>query len=84
MLVVDRSDAGKLALTGSEAKAFLDGQLSNKVVDLRPGHGMEAALLTPKGRMLALVRAFLKRVDRLRVVLDRGGRLVGAHPKKVS
>lgn len=54
--LVDRSGSGKLALSGPEAKAFLDGQLSNKVLELAPGQGMEGALLTPKGRMLALVR----------------------------
>ena len=35
--IVDRSERGKLALTGSEAKSFLQGQVSNDVEALRPG-----------------------------------------------
>jgi folate-binding protein YgfZ len=52
----DRSDRGKLALTGSEAKTFLQGQVSNDVEALRPGRGCYAAFLTPKGKMLGDVR----------------------------
>jgi tRNA-modifying protein YgfZ len=54
--LVDRSDRGKLALTGSDAKTFLQGQVSNDVEALRPGHGCYAALLTPKGKMLGDLR----------------------------
>ena len=54
--LVDRSESGKLALTGSEAKAFLNGQVSNEIEALEPGTGCYAALLTPKGKMLADLR----------------------------
>jgi tRNA-modifying protein YgfZ len=54
--LVDRSESGKLALTGPEAKAFLDGQVSNEIEALEPGTGCYAALLTPKGKMLADLR----------------------------
>jgi folate-binding protein YgfZ len=54
--LVDRSERGKLALTGGEAKAFLQGQVSNDVESLQPGTGCYAALLTPKGKMLADLR----------------------------
>jgi folate-binding protein YgfZ len=54
--VVDRSDRGKLALTGGEAKSFLQGQVSNDVEALRPGTGCYAAFLTPKGKMLGDLR----------------------------
>src|SRR2546423_15524214 len=54
--LLDRSERGKLALTGPEAKAFLGGQVSNDVESLEPGRGMYAALLTPKGKMLADLR----------------------------
>jgi folate-binding protein YgfZ len=54
--LLDRSARGKLALTGGEAKAFLHGQVSNDVEGLAPGRGCYAALLTPKGKMLADVR----------------------------
>ena len=54
--LVDRTHRGRLALTGADAAAFLDGQLSNDISALEPGSGCRAALLTPKGKMLADVR----------------------------
>jgi tRNA-modifying protein YgfZ len=54
--VVDRSDRGKLALTGSEARSFLQGQVTQDVEALEPGHGAYAAFLTPKGKMLGDLR----------------------------
>jgi tRNA-modifying protein YgfZ len=53
---VDRSERGKLALTGADAKEFLQGQVSNDVVALTPGGGCYAAFLTPKGKMLGDLR----------------------------
>src|SRR5579884_1737068 len=52
----DRSERGKLALTGADAKAFLQGQVSNDVEALSPGAGCYAAFLTPKGKMLGDLR----------------------------
>jgi folate-binding protein YgfZ len=49
--LVDRSERGRLALTGPEAKAFLHGQVTNDVEGLRPGTGCYAAFLTHKGKM---------------------------------
>jgi folate-binding protein YgfZ len=54
--LLDRSDRGKLALTGPEAKAFLSGQVTNDVEALEPGQGCYAALLTHKGKMVADLR----------------------------
>jgi len=54
--VLDRSERGKLALTGSGAKEFLQGQVSNDVSSLCPGAGCYAAMLTPKGKMLGDMR----------------------------
>ena len=56
--VVDRSERGKLALTGSEAKDFLQGQVTNDILGLTPGHGCYAAFLTHKGKMLGDLRVF--------------------------
>jgi folate-binding protein YgfZ len=56
--VVDRSERGKLALTGSEAKAFLHGQVTNDIESLTPGSGCYAAFLTHKGKMLGDLRVF--------------------------
>ena len=54
--VVDRSERGKLALTGAEAKEFLQGQVTNDVEGLEPGGGCYAAFLTHKGKMLGDLR----------------------------
>ena len=49
--LLDRSERGKLALTGPEAKAFLHGQVTNDVEGLKPGEGCYAAFLSHKGKM---------------------------------
>jgi folate-binding protein YgfZ len=54
--LLDRSDRGKLALTGSGAKEFLGGQVTNDTEALAPGSGCYAAFLTPKGKMLGDLR----------------------------
>ncbi len=56
--VVDRSERGKLALTGPDAKTFLQGQVTQDVESLTPGHGGYAAFLTHKGKMLGDLRVF--------------------------
>jgi len=56
--VVDRSERGKLALTGPEAKDFLQGQVTNDILGLTTGHGCYAAFLTHKGKMLGDMRVF--------------------------
>src|ERR1700754_44319 len=64
-LIVDRSERGKLALTGPEAKEFLHGQVTNDIEGLEPGTGCYAAFLTHKGKMLGDLR-----------VLDTGDELL--------
>ncbi len=54
--LLDRSERGKLALTGADRKAFLNGQVTNDVEGLGAGHGCYAAFLTPKGKMLGDLR----------------------------
>jgi folate-binding protein YgfZ len=56
--VVDRSERGKLALTGHEAKTFLQGQVTNDIEGLAPGQGCYAAFLTHKGKMRGDMRVF--------------------------
>jgi folate-binding protein YgfZ len=63
--LLNRSEQGKLALSGSDAKAFLQGQVTNDVEGLNAGEGCYAAFLTPKGKMLGDVR-----------ILDAGGELL--------
>jgi folate-binding protein YgfZ len=54
--LLDRSERGKLAFTGAQAKGFLQGQVTNDVEGLAPGTGCYAALLSPKGKMLGDLR----------------------------
>jgi tRNA-modifying protein YgfZ len=51
--IFDRSDRGKLAVTGDDAAAFLDSMLSNDIAGIPLGGGVYATLLTHKGRILA-------------------------------
>jgi tRNA-modifying protein YgfZ len=64
-LLIDRSERGKLALAGAEAKEFLHGQVTNDIERLTPGSGCYAAFLTHKGKMLGDLR-----------VLDTGDELL--------
>lgn len=54
--LLDRSERGKLLLTGAQAGEFLQGQVTNDVEALVPGAGCYAAFLTPKGKMLGDAR----------------------------
>jgi folate-binding protein YgfZ len=54
--LVDRSERGKLALSGPDAKTFLAGQVTNDTEALEPGDGCYAAFLTHKGKMLGDLR----------------------------
>jgi folate-binding protein YgfZ len=54
--LVDRSERGKLALTGAGAIEFLNGQVTNELADLDEGQGRYAAFLTHKGKMLGDLR----------------------------
>jgi tRNA-modifying protein YgfZ len=63
--VVDRSPRGKLRFRGDQALWFCDQLLSNQVVGLAEGEGAEALLLTPHGKIRALVR-----------LVDNGGEVV--------
>lgn len=54
--LLDRSQRGKLALTGADAVEFLNGQVTNELATLAPGEGCYAAFLTHKGKMLGDMR----------------------------
>ncbi len=54
--LVDRSERGKLAVSGPDAVAYLDSLLSNDIAAIAVGSGADATLLSHKGRMLAEVR----------------------------
>ena len=54
--LLDRSDRARIAVTGSEAAEFLQGQVTNDVEALEPGQGCYAALLDRKGKIRADMR----------------------------
>jgi folate-binding protein YgfZ len=54
--LLDRSERGKLALTGPGAVEFLNGQVTNELATLVAGDGCYAAFLTHKGKMLGDLR----------------------------
>jgi tRNA-modifying protein YgfZ len=57
--LLDRSERGKLALSGPEAVEFLNGQITNELAGLQPGEGRYAAFLTHKGKMLGDLRVLV-------------------------
>ena len=54
--LLDRSERGKLLVSGPDAAEYLQGQLTNDVEALAPGEGQYAALLDRKGHMQADMR----------------------------
>ncbi|MCW3024678.1 MAG: folate-binding protein YgfZ, partial [Solirubrobacterales bacterium] len=54
--LLDRSERGKLALSGEGTVEFLNGQVTNELANLGPGEGCYAAFLTHKGKMLGDLR----------------------------
>jgi folate-binding protein YgfZ len=61
-LLVDLSDNALLAITGDDATAFLQGQLTNDVAALEPGEAQWTGWCSPKGRLLASM-LLVKRPD---------------------
>jgi tRNA-modifying protein YgfZ len=49
--LLDRSERGKLLVSGAEAAEYLQGQLTNDVEAIAPGEGAYAALLDRKGHL---------------------------------
>jgi tRNA-modifying protein YgfZ len=57
-LLVDHGDREMWTFRGAQSRATLAGLVTNDVDALVPGHGVYAAALTPKGRIIADVRIF--------------------------
>ena len=51
-MAIQLTDRAVIALTGPEAKPFLQGLVTNDVSAVAPGHPAYAALLTPQGKIL--------------------------------
>ena len=73
--VIRRRDRGVLRLTGSDRVAFLHRMVTNDVAGAGTFGGCQAALCTPKGKMIADLRIHV-RADR--VILDTERGCVGA------
>jgi folate-binding protein YgfZ len=50
---VDRSDRGRIVVSGADRASYLHGLLTNDIVGLKAGTGCYAAYLTAQGRMIA-------------------------------
>ncbi len=68
----DRSERGKLALSGGGAAEYLNGLVSNDVEALAEGRGCYAAVLSPKGKMLGDLRV-VRAGDELLLDTERAG-----------
>jgi folate-binding protein YgfZ len=79
--LLNRSNHGRLHLTGADRRSYLHGLLTNDIVALSPGAGCYAALLTPQGRMISDMR-----VSELgeRVLLDLPAETAAAVRKHLS
>src|SRR5215470_2057449 len=51
--VLDRSERGRIVVSGVDRASYLQGLLTNDIVALSAGQGCYAAYLTPQGRMMA-------------------------------
>jgi folate-binding protein YgfZ len=68
--LVDRSERGRLALSGAEAREALSAVVTNEIESLAPGQGCLAACCTAKGRMLGDLRV-LATEDELLIDIER-------------
>jgi folate-binding protein YgfZ len=57
-VVFDTSHHGKVELTGKDAQRFLHNLSSNDILNLAPGRGCEAFLLTLKAKVVAYLTCF--------------------------
>jgi folate-binding protein YgfZ len=51
--IVDRSNGGRIVVSGADRASYLQGLLTNDIVALKAGQGCYAAYLTAQGRMIA-------------------------------
>ena len=68
--LIDRSERGKVEMTGKDRATFLHGLVSNDVKGLVPGQGAESALLDTQGKVTALLVVHCLE-DRLILETDR-------------
>ena len=59
-ILADVSHLGLIAVQGADAATFLQGQLTNDIRDVSLSHSQISAYCSPKGRMLACMRIFMR------------------------
>jgi folate-binding protein YgfZ len=69
--VADRRDRARIRMWGKDPARMLHGLVTNDVLKAAPGQGVYAAMLTPKGRMIAELRAFRRSDGELLVEIPR-------------
>jgi len=82
--LLDRSERGKLIVSGPEAVDYLQGQLTNELESLAAGQGCYAALLDRKAHVLADARVLIRAdrsvwLDTEAVALDRLRKHLGTY-----
>lgn len=55
-MLIDRSARGRIHVSGPKAAEMITGLVTNDVAALAPGHGLYAAVLNPKGKIVSDVR----------------------------
>jgi folate-binding protein YgfZ len=69
--IVDRSDQAQLRMWGRDPVKMLHGLITNDLAGAAEGRGVYAAMLTPKGRMIAELRALpLSRAGGRELLID--------------
>ncbi len=63
--LVDRSARFRITFAGEKAKEALGGLVTSDVLSLAAGQGQRAVALTPKGRVIAMLRVFDRGADLL-------------------
>jgi len=69
-VIVDRSSAGTIMLTGADRASFLHALLTNDIAALTAGKGVYSAYLTPQGRMISDMRV-IETGDRILLGVER-------------
>jgi tRNA-modifying protein YgfZ len=65
-----RLERGYVRVAGPDAADFLDRMLSNEIVSLEPSEARRALLLTPKGRIVAPLRAVREAQDSFLLITE--------------
>ena len=68
--IVDRSDCGRIVVSGKDRASYLQGLLTNDIAALSPGDGCYTAYLTPQGRMISDLWIY-ELGDEMLIVLSR-------------